>query len=97
MRFSFHPEALAEYDEAAHFYADRQPGLDLRFIVCIENPIELIVAHPTRWSIVSGNVRRCRARVFPYSLMYTLKADEILIVAVAHSSREPGYWNRRLA
>ena len=36
MRYEFHPEALEEYDEAGHYYARQQPGLDLRFILCIE-------------------------------------------------------------
>jgi len=32
MRYEFHPEALEEYDEAARFYSQQQPGLELRFI-----------------------------------------------------------------
>lgn len=35
MRYEFHPEALDEYNEPAHYYAERQPGLDLRFIVSV--------------------------------------------------------------
>ena len=48
MRYEFHPEALDEYDEAGHYYARQQPGLDLRFIVCIEEAIELILEDPHR-------------------------------------------------
>ena len=33
---------------------------------------------------------------FPYTIVYTEFAEEILIIAVAHTSREPGYWRRRL-
>jgi hypothetical protein len=29
-------------------------------------------------------------------VLYTVEADFILIVAVMHSSREPGYWKRRI-
>ena len=36
MRYEFHLEALEEYDEVGHYYARQQPGLDLRFILCIE-------------------------------------------------------------
>ncbi len=32
MRFEFHPEALAEYEDAARYYAECQNGLELRFI-----------------------------------------------------------------
>ena len=97
MRFEFHPEALDEYNEAAHRYAKREPGLDLRFIVCVENAIEMIIEDPLRWRRFDEDVRRCLTRVFPYGIFYTVEADFVLIVAIAHCSREPGYWKNRIA
>ena len=41
-------------------------------------------------------MRRCLLRVFPYSLLYTIESDFILIVAVMHGKRRPGYWRYRL-
>jgi hypothetical protein len=41
-------------------------------------------------------VRRCLTHVFPYGVLYTVEPDFILIVAVMHGSREPGYWKRRV-
>jgi toxin ParE1/3/4 len=38
----------------------------------------------------------CRTRVFPYAVRYTIEADYILIVAIAHGKRQPGYWLHRL-
>ncbi|MEY2341971.1 hypothetical protein AB4090_07650 [Acidithiobacillus sp. IBUN Pt1247-S3] len=32
---------------------------------------------------------------FPYSIIYTLAAQEIQVLAVAHQSRSPGYWRKR--
>jgi hypothetical protein len=40
MRYEFHPEALQEYDEAAHYYTEQQPDLDLRFIQSVEHAIQ---------------------------------------------------------
>ena len=97
MRFEFHPEALDEYNEAAHHYAGQQPGLDLRFLVCAEQAIEAILADPYRWRPFDEDVRRCLTRVFPYGILYTLEPDYVLIVAVAHCSREPGYWKHRIS
>lgn len=38
-----------------------------------------------------------RVRKFPYLLYYTmLDGAEVLIVAVAHAHRRPGYWLSRL-
>ena len=97
MRYEFHPEALDEYDEAAFYYARKEPGLDLRFIVSVEHAIDSILQEPTRWRRVDEDVRRCLTRVFPYGILYTIEDDYILIVAVAHCSREPGYWQHRIA
>lgn len=33
---------------------------------------------------------------FPFTIVYTELAEEIFIIAVAHASREPVYWCRRL-
>ena len=96
MRYEFHPAALAEYDEAATYYATRHPGLELRFIEAVEQVILCIREAPDRWRVLDGDVRRCLARVFPYAVLYTIEADYVLIVAVMHGHREPGYWRRRI-
>ena len=97
MRYGFHPEALEEYDEAGHYYAQKEQGLDLRFIVCVENAIEAILEDPLRSRRFDEDVRRCLTRLFPYAILYTIEADFILIVAIAHCSHEPGYWKHRIA
>ena len=96
MRFEFHAEALAEFEEAARYYAGQQSGLDLRFIESVEAAIQLIVEYPSRWRILDEDVRRCLTRVFPYGVLYTIEPDFVLIVAVSHCSREPGYWKHRV-
>jgi len=96
MRWDFHPEALDEYESAASYYAERDPELQRRFIESIENSIERILEAPARWRVIDEDVRRCLAQVFPYGILYTIEADFILIVAVMHFSREPGYWKQRI-
>lgn len=97
MKWDFHPEALEEYESAASYYAERDPELQQRFIESIENSIERILEAPTRWRVIDEDVRRCLAQVFPYGVLYTIEAaDFILIVAVMHFSREPGYWKQRI-
>ena len=36
MKLEFHPEALAEYEDSARYYAGCQENLELRFIAAIE-------------------------------------------------------------
>ncbi|HUF41215.1 MAG TPA: type II toxin-antitoxin system RelE/ParE family toxin [Verrucomicrobiae bacterium] len=97
MRWDFHPEALQEYREAVLYYRDRNPALALRFTEAVEEAIRRILDAPTRWRLLDEDIRRCLTRVFPYGVLYTIEHDFILIVAVMHCSREPGYWKRRVA
>jgi plasmid stabilization system protein ParE len=96
MKWDFHSEALDEYESAASYYAERDSELQLRFIESIENSIQRILEAPTRWRVIDDDVRRCLANVFPYGILYTIEADFILIVAVMHFSRKPGYWKERI-
>jgi plasmid stabilization system protein ParE len=66
-----------------------------RFIAAVEDALERILHSPTRWRIMDEDVRRCLTRFFPYGVLYTIEADFILVVAVMHCSREPGYWKAR--
>jgi toxin ParE1/3/4 len=97
MRHEFHPEALAEYEAAALRYAERDPAVGQRFMVEVEHTIDRILESPTRWRVIDEDVRRCLTHVFPYGVLYTIEADFVLIVAVMHCSREPGYWKERIA
>jgi hypothetical protein len=71
--------------------------LDLRFIDSIEETIGRILEAPTRWRIIEEDVRRCLTHVFPHGILYTIERDYILILAVMHCSREPGYWRSRMS
>jgi toxin ParE1/3/4 len=96
VRWEFHPEALQEYREAALYYAERDPALAMRYVETVEDAIRRLVEAPSAWRILDDDVRRCLTHVFPYGVLYTVETDFILIVAVMHSSREPGYWKRRI-
>jgi len=96
MTYDFHPEARLEYREAAAFYESRRPGLGAAFTREVEAAINRILEAPDRWRTIEQDVRRCLTHTFPYGILYTVEEDSILIVAVAHGSRKPGYWRERL-
>lgn len=96
MNYEFHPEALREFRESAVFYESQQSGLGARFIAAVQSAVDHIVASPEVWRVLEGDVRRFLTKVFPYAVLYTIERDYILIVAVMHCHREPGYWHRRI-
>jgi toxin ParE1/3/4 len=96
MRYEFHPDALEELKQTAEYYSAREAGLGLRFLESIEETIGRILEAPTRWRVIEEDVRRCLTHVFPHGILYTIESDFVLILAVMHCSREPGYWKHRL-
>jgi toxin ParE1/3/4 len=95
MRYVFHPEALTEYSEAVQYYTGQRVKVAQAFINAIEDTIYQIKESPTRYAEIDDEVRRCMARRFPYGILYTVEPEYILILAVMHCSREPGYWKSR--
>lgn len=96
MKYVFHPAALTEYSAAVEFYAKRRVELAQAFINAVEEAIFRIVESPTRCGVIEQDIRRCLTHKFPYGILYTIEVDYILIVAVMHCSREPGYWKERV-
>jgi hypothetical protein len=49
-----------------------------------------------RYPECDAGCREAALTRYPYSLVYRIEPDgSVLIVAVAHSSREPSYWEGR--
>lgn len=95
MRYVFHPEALNEYAEAVQYYTEQRVEVSQAFIDAIEDTVYRIRKAPTHYAAINEDVRRCMACKFPYGVLYTIEPDYILILAVMHCSREPGYWKSR--
>ena len=97
MKHAFHPEAAHEFEEAVRFYRQRGHPLGKRFAHELRVAIAKIETAHQRWMVLEQDVRRCLVRVFPYSVLYTIEAGYILIIAIAHKKRQPGYWRHRLS
>ena len=95
MKIRLHSGARQDFDDAVRHYAAIRPILAERFVDEVSAGFEMIVRDPLRWRIVSGEVRRVLIKVFPFSLLYVIEGEIAYVVAVAHNSREPGYWAQR--
>ena len=96
MKIRYLSIAELELDSAIAYYESQEPGLGIRFYTEIRNSEDRILAFPRAWMPLSENTRRCRTKVFPYGLIYQIKETEILVVAVAHLYKKPGYWQDRV-
>lgn len=91
-----HEEAAAEYNAAFDWYLERSPDAALKFDTEVERAFQQILRAPQRWAAGSHATRRFLLRQFPFVLIYRERPSaSIQVVAVAHTSRKPGYWTTR--
>lgn len=96
MKINILDEASAELDDAFQYYEYEQENLGYRFISKFADALELIKFYPSGWHPLSQKVRRCLIKSFPYGIIYQVREEEIIIVAVANLHQKPNYWVDRI-
>ena len=96
MKINILDEASAELDDAFQYYEYEQENLGYRFISKFTDALELIKFYTNGWHPLSKRVRRCLVKGFPYGIIYQVREEEIIIVAVANLHRKPNYWVERI-
>ena len=95
MKYSFHPAAEKELNDAIDYYNERQNGLGLEFAKEVYSVIQNVVSFPQAWPLLSEHTRRCLTNRFPYGIIYQATSDEIFVIAIMQLNRKPGYWKKR--
>jgi plasmid stabilization system protein ParE len=91
------PEAEEELAEAAAWYEEKRTGLGVELIAVVDRAFEEIADAPLAcglWRHERPYRRKVLAR-FPYVIFFRLDGDAVVVVAVAHAKRRPGYWADR--
>jgi plasmid stabilization system protein ParE len=97
MKIRFLTIAEIEVDEAVSWYQKQSEDQDLKFLKELVRAIRVIRNYPLIAAEIEPDIRMFFLNRFPYSLIYGIEADGIVIIALAHQSREPGYWVDRVA
>jgi toxin ParE1/3/4 len=94
---SYHFEAKREADAAAAFYYDDDPAVASSFLTVLERIVEEIQTAPQRWPYEGKtSVQRRQLKRFPFTIFYVNEPERVFVLAVAHTSRRPGYWTARV-
>jgi len=80
----------------ALWYDQQRPGLGDELLDEVARGIALLKEYPEAAPSIGGGFRRLLLARFPVGLIYRLDDGDIIVGAVAHTSRKPGYWRRRL-
>jgi len=96
LRVDIHAHARAEAAAATEWYRD-EAGEDvaLRFAARIASALRVTAEWPRRAPARADGSRALRVDDFPYVVLFDVHDDHVLVLAFAHTSREPGYWRDR--
>ena len=93
--YRFLSAAEEEMMAAALFYEAAAVGLGSDFLDDVQQAIEGLREYPELGVEVGIGSRRTLLHRFPFTLIYAVEADGILVLAIAHARRRPGYWQSR--
>lgn len=96
MIMEFLPEAEQEFREAAQYYEKVAPGIGMTFITKVHTAISFIKQNPFASEEIDSGIRKKVISRFPYNILYSIEAGIIIIIAIAHQKRRPGFWQSRL-
>ena len=99
-RIRFSKEAAEEFKQAVNWYETECRGLGIRFYNSVDSALQLLKENSPPLVPIYGNAgvkgaKRLLLNRFPFSLIVLPTDDEVIILAVAHHHRRPGYWANR--
>jgi len=96
MSIRFLPEARVEFDASVDWYEAQRMGLGVDFVARVGDALERITANPQLHAIVYKKVRKAVVRKFPFVILYQKDAEEVLVISVFHTARDPSIWKSRV-
>lgn len=97
-RLRDHPSAQLELAAARDWYERAEAGLGMELVLEVDRVLRSVAdgSLPTLPHPEVAAARRVMVQRFPYWVIVQDRGDEVVLVAVAHMKRRPGYWRARL-
>jgi plasmid stabilization system protein ParE len=92
----FTQDARSDVIAAQDWYEEQSPGLGARFTDELDLTVQRIADNALQFPVVFRDVRRALVRRFPYSLLFRIETDAVIVIAFFHASRDPQTWQGRI-
>jgi plasmid stabilization system protein ParE len=91
VRITYSPRALRDLNEIGDYLSERSPSGAARVEQRIRIVVELVADFPGSGRAVASRptVRAMPLGAYPYWIFYTNLGDELVILHIRHSAREP--------
>jgi toxin ParE1/3/4 len=90
------PAADREFAKVVAHYRKERPHRAAVFVEEIDRASALLAENPYLGAPAQDGTRGYVLDLVPYIIHYVIRPDHIVVVAISHQSRRPGYWRRRL-
>ena len=94
-KLKFIPEVYDDIKIAYDWYESQRIGLGEDFLLALEESYSKISRTPRVYQIIHKIVRRKLLRRFPYGVFFVLQDDEVIVIAIMHTRRQPNEWRSR--
>jgi plasmid stabilization system protein ParE len=95
-KISFLPDAEQDYQESLAWFYDRSSQAAAGFEAAMEVALQRILNSPEMSPLCDYRHRFYLMRRYPFSIIYRIDADAVLVVAVTHARRSSSYWQGRV-
>ena len=97
MKIRFLTMAENEVDEAVSWYQEQTEDQSFNFPDELDRAVQLVTTYPLLAAEIEHDVREFLFHNFPYSMIYGVDGETIVVIAVAHQHRQPRYWADRVS
>jgi len=94
--YKLHPSARKELEQAVRYYRKQDREVAVRFFEVAQASILHLCEYPDSGHEILEGFRRWTVRGFPFTIIYTKRAECLFVLAITHSRRRPGMWLTRL-
>lgn len=94
-RLVIDPLARGDVADARDWYDGQRAGLGGEFVDEVNAAVGRFRHQPLVHAPIHRTLRKAVVRRFPYVILYRVEGDAVTVVAVHHTSRDPGGWQAR--
>ncbi len=95
MTLKYLPDARLEVLHIIEWYFGQEKSLAAEVDIELRQAERNIIDFPEFWPPVGGGYHRYLMKRFPYSVVYRIEGETIVIMAIAGHKQQQGYWRKR--
>ena len=93
-KIRFTAKARTEFEDAAYWYEEKRKGLGAQFVLVVEAKLDSIRKAPGLFPSIY-KYQRAVVKRFPFAIFFEVVDDNIHVLAIYHTSREPQVFDDR--